>query len=106
MAETLTYLEQLLLLAVLQVGEGAYGASIQERLGEGAGRTLTLGTVYNTLLRLEERGLAASQMGEPTPTRGGKAKRIYSVTSEGLDALREERAIYEQMWRQAAVKAQ
>lgn len=95
-------LEQLVLLAILQVTEGAHGAAVQERLERGAGRELRIGTIYNTLLRLEERGLVTSRMGDPTPVRGGKARRLYSVTAEGLEALRVTRAIYDRMWEAAS----
>lgn len=105
MSDLPTDLEQLLLLAVLQIGEEAYGAAIQERLEAGAGRSLRLGSIYNTLLRLEERGLVRSSLGESLPVRGGKAKRVYEVTADGLAALREARAVFDRMWRDAAVEA-
>ncbi len=105
MSEFPTDLEQLLLLAVLQAGEAAYGAAIQERLEKGAGRPLRIGTIYNTLLRLEGRGLIRSSKGESLPVRGGKAKRIYQVTEVGVETLREARSVYEQMWKEAAVEA-
>ncbi len=105
MSDLPTDLEQLLLLAVLQIGEDAYGAAIQERLESGAGRRLRIGSIYNTLLRLEERGFVRSTMGESLPVRGGKAKRIYSVTPDGLEALRQARSIFESMWKLAEVEA-
>jgi PadR family transcriptional regulator PadR len=104
MSEFPTDLEQLLLLAVIQIGEGAYGAAIQECLDKRAGRSLRLGSIYNTLLRLEERGLVRSSKGESLPVRGGKAKRIYQVTPDGIEVLRQARSIYERMWREAALE--
>ena len=106
MRESPTDLEQLLLLAVLQAGDSAYGAAIQERLEKGAGRPLRIGTIYNTLLRLEDRGLVSSSKGDSQPVRGGKARRMYQVTPAGVDALRDARSIYERMWKDAAVEAQ
>lgn len=104
MSEFPTDLEQLLLLSVLQIGDQAHGAGIQERLEKGAGRALTIGTIYNTLLRLEERGLVSSSKGESLPVRGGKARRLYQVTPEGVEALRDARSTWERMWRDAAVE--
>ena len=98
MADTLTELEQLVLLAVLHIGEDAYGGAVQDLLAARADRQVTLGSLYNTLGRLEERGLAESELGDPTPVRGGKAKRLYRVTEEGREALADARAVWERMW--------
>lgn len=98
MPDPLSELEQLVLLAVLRIGEDAYGGAVAELLEARAGRTVTLGTLYNTLVRLEEHGLVESEMGDPTPVRGGKAKRLYRVTAEGREALHETRAVFERMW--------
>lgn len=92
-------LEQLLLLSILRLGDGAYAAPVQEDLEENAERVISLGSIYNTLLRLEERGLVRSELGDPTPERGGKAKRFYHVTAEGKVALARAREIYRRMWR-------
>ncbi len=98
-AQHLTDLEQLLLLSTLRVGDGAYAATILDDLVEAADRTVSLGTIYVTMVRLEERGLVASELGEPTAQRGGKAKRLYRVTPEGREALERTRAMLERMWR-------
>ena len=91
-------LEELVLLAVLRLGEHAYGARIREELAEQAGRSVSISTVYVTLMRLEEKGLARSWMGEPTGERGGKAKRHFDVRPEGVAALESTRAVRERMW--------
>lgn len=98
MSDHLTDLEQLLLLAVLRVGEGAYAAALREDLAEEADRPVSLGTIYVTMMRLEENGLVTSDMGQPTPERGGKAKRLYRVTESGRAALERTRAMMERMW--------
>lgn len=98
MSDPLTDLEQLALLAVLQAGEDAYGAALQDVIAERAGRSVTLGSLYNALVRLEERGLARSAMGDPSPVRGGKAKRLFRVTPEGVEALADARRALERMW--------
>ena len=82
-------LEQVVLLAVLRVGDDAYGVPVLGEIERQTGRELTLATVYKTLSRLEEKGLVRSRTGEPTPQRGGRRKRYYAVTAAGQRALRE-----------------
>ena len=94
----LTDLEQLLLLSALRLGDDAYGAAIQSDLDEAAGRSVSLGSIHVTLGRLEERGLSSSRKGEPQGVRGGKARRIYSVTAEGRTALEWSREMLGRMW--------
>jgi PadR family transcriptional regulator PadR len=84
---TLGELEQVVLLAVLRLGADAYGVPIQAEIHARARRDLTLGTIYKTLSRLEEKGIVTSRMGEPTAQRGGRAKRYYTVTAAGRRAL-------------------
>ena len=80
--------EQLVLLAVLHTGEEAYGIPIRDEITRRTGRDVALGTVYKTLVRLEEKGLVGSRTGEPTPQRGGRRKRYYAATPPGRRALR------------------
>jgi DNA-binding PadR family transcriptional regulator len=91
-------LEEIVLLAVLRLGEGAYGARIREELREQAGRSVSISTVYVTLMRLEEKGLARSWMGEPSGERGGKAKRYFAVRPEGMEALQATREVRDRLW--------
>lgn len=96
--EHLGELEQLVMLAVLRLDEGAYGAAIQRELAQRARRQVSLGTIYVTLTRLEAKGLVRSWLGEPTPARGGKAKRFFAVERAGLAALRAARDSLARMW--------
>lgn len=80
-------LEQLVLLAVLRVGTEAYGVPVHDELQRSAGRDLTLGTIYKTLSRLEEKGFVKSEIGAPTTERGGRRTRCYTVTSAGRRSL-------------------
>jgi DNA-binding PadR family transcriptional regulator len=96
--EHLGDLEQLILLAVLRLGDDAYGGAIQEELARRAGRKISLGTVYVTLTRLETKGLVRSWLGEPTAARGGKARRYYAVERAGTAALRASRDALARMW--------
>jgi DNA-binding PadR family transcriptional regulator len=91
-------LEELVLLAVLRLGADAYGARIRRELVDHAGRSVSISTVYVTLMRLEEKGLARSWLGEPTGRRGGKAKRYFALRPEGEEALRSTRDVRERMW--------
>ncbi|MGE0352015.1 MAG: PadR family transcriptional regulator [Gemmatimonadales bacterium] len=80
--------EQLVLLALLQLGGEAYGVRVRQDLERRAGRRVSLGTVYTTLNRLEAKGLIRSRIGDPTPERGGRRKKHYVVVSAGRRALR------------------
>lgn len=81
-------LEQLLLLAVLQLGEDAYTVPIRALLADRAGRQVARGALHTALDRLETKGLVASQLGAPLAVRGGRARRYFTVTPQGLRALR------------------
>lgn len=99
--ERLGELEELILLAVLQLGDEAYSTSIQTVLAEEADREVTLSAIYSSLDRSERKGMVDSWLGEPTAERGGRAKRHYAVTEEGRSALRESRRVRERLWRAA-----
>jgi PadR family transcriptional regulator, regulatory protein PadR len=81
--------EQLVLLAVLRLNERAYGVTIQEEIRRRAERDVSLGAVYKTLERLEDKGYLASYLGDPTPERGGRRKKYYTVAPIATDALRQ-----------------
>ena len=80
-------LEQLVLLALLRLGEEGYGVTVQAELLERAGRRVNLGSIYKTLLRLEEKGFVTGRVGEPTAVRGGRRKKHYALTRAGQRAL-------------------
>jgi PadR family transcriptional regulator, regulatory protein PadR len=81
-------LEQLVLLAILRLGDDAYGIAVQQEIATHGGRSVSLGAVYSTLSRLEEKGFVATREGPPTPTRGGRRKKLYTVRVSGREALR------------------
>lgn len=80
-------LEQLVLLAAIRLGDQAYAVSIRDLIDSEAGIALTRSTVYVTLDRLDRKGYVASRFGDPTPERGGKAKRYFRITAAGRRAL-------------------
>ena len=91
--------EQVVLLAVLRVGEDAYAIPIREEIRRRARRDVARGALYTALERLEEKGLLSSRMSEPRPERGGRARRYFAVTGRGLVALRGSRRTMLDLWR-------
>jgi DNA-binding PadR family transcriptional regulator len=91
-------LEQMILLAVLQLNGEAFGTHVLQELSERVGRTVSRGALYVTLDRLEEKGMLTSRLGDPTPRRGGKPKRYLTVTPVGLAALRRSRTAWMRLW--------
>ena len=90
--------ELIVMLAVLRLGKNAYGVTIWEEIQKRTGRSTPIGAVYATLERLEGKGYAVSQMGDPTNARGGRAKRFFKITSRGMDALDISRKMITSMW--------
>jgi PadR family transcriptional regulator, regulatory protein PadR len=85
--------EHHLLLAVIRLGSDAYGMTIRRELTDHTGREVSVGAIYTALARLEARGYVQSKLGEPTPERGGKAKRYYRVLPAGQKAVAKAQAI-------------
>jgi len=81
--------EHLLLLAILRLGDRAYGVTIRRELLDSAGRDVAVGAIYTGLDRLQQKGFVASWDGEPTRERGGRAKKFYRLTPGGKQALKE-----------------
>lgn len=96
--EHLGELEQIVLLAVLRVAPDAYGVPIRLEIEERTGRSLTVGALYRTLDRLEDKGYVVSWFGDPTPERGGRSKRYFKLQSAGVRALRASRDALAAMW--------
>jgi PadR family transcriptional regulator PadR len=78
--------EYLLITAAAGLGDKAYGAAIREEIANTTGRKCSIGALYTTLDRLETKGLLKTWMGEATPRRGGRAKRMVRVTAKGVQA--------------------
>ena len=99
MAELLGTFELVILLAVHGLAGEAYGRSILREAQSGLHRnSVAAGAVYATLDRLETKGLLSSRVEQGTPARGGRAKRYYTLTSQGAAALTETRSTLEKMW--------
>jgi DNA-binding PadR family transcriptional regulator len=91
--------ELIVLLALLRVGENAYGVPIARVIEEITGREAAVGSVYAALERLEQKGMVSSSLGDPTPERGGRAKRYFRVTRAGLQQARKTRKALVALWR-------
>jgi len=94
----LTDFELMILLAILRVEDEAYGVLIAREIERTAGRTVLLGAVYAALDRLDAMGLVSSNVGDPTPERGGRAKRFFRVTRRGLRAIRDTQRALIALW--------
>lgn len=91
--------EQLVMLAVLRLGDNAYGMTVRREIERIAYRSATLGSVYGTLDRLEEKGYVSSWHEDPDPVRGGHPRRYFHVEPEGKLALANARDMMRRMWR-------
>jgi PadR family transcriptional regulator, regulatory protein PadR len=90
--------EQIVLLAVLRLGDKAYGVPIRAEIENRAGRKVTVGALYATLDRLEAKGLVYSWFADPTAQRGGRSKRFFKLQAAGVEALSGSKAVFDRMW--------
>jgi DNA-binding PadR family transcriptional regulator len=90
--------EEYILLAVMRLREEAYGVAIRNQLTKDTGETWAFGAVHVMLTRLEKKGLLESYLADPTPQRGGRSKRIYSMTSLGLQTLELIKKVQDKVW--------
>ena len=96
--DTLGEFEQIVLLAIVHLGDDAYGVTIRHEIAERTGRDVAIGALYTALHRLERKGLVRSAMSEPTAERGGRSKRHFRVKPAGAAALRQSRERLARMW--------
>src|SRR5215203_2208550 len=89
--------EKVVLLAILRCGDDAYGVTMRREIAECTDREPAPGALYTTLDRLEEKGLVASTYGDPTPERGGRAKRYFTVSSRGVHAVARAQRAYQRL---------
>ena len=91
--------EQVVLLAILRLGDEAYAVSVRDEILRCTGRDASRGSIYITLDRLETKGYLKSRLADPTPERGGRAKRYYALRPVAIAALRENRRALVALWR-------
>jgi PadR family transcriptional regulator PadR len=90
--------ELMVVLAVIRLGDEAYGVPIAQEIENQSGREVVLGSVYAALERLERRGLVSSRLGKPTAERGGRAKRYFRITPGGRRTARETCQALKRLW--------
>ena len=91
--------EQVVLLSILRLGEDAYAVSVRDEILRCTGRDVSRGSIYITLDRLETKGYLRSRLADPTPERGGRAKRYYALRPKAVEALKESRRALVALWR-------
>lgn len=96
--------EELVLLTIAFLGDGAYGVTIKEEIEARARRRVSLGALHSTLTRLEEKELVKSWLGGATQDRGGRRKRFYEVTRGGKAALHECKSLRDELWKQSRTR--
>jgi DNA-binding PadR family transcriptional regulator len=96
--DSLGEFEQSLLLAIVHLGDNAYGVTIRQEIETRTGRDIAIGALYTSLDRLERKGFVRSTMSAPTAERGGRSKRHFQVRAAGADALRQARERMDRMW--------
>lgn len=96
--DSLGEFEQLLLLAIVHLGDNAYGVTIRREIEDRTGRDVATGAIYTALDRLERKGFVRSAMSDPIAERGGRSRRNFRIRAAGAAALRESRARLERMW--------
>ncbi len=96
--EYLGSLELLVLLAVMRAGPNAYGIPIAREIEACSGRSVALGSIYAGLARLESKGLVVSELGDPTPERGGRAKAFFRLTAKGMKEVRDAQSMLTRLW--------
>ena len=96
--DSLGEFEQVILLAIAHLGSQAYGTSIRREIEARTGREIAVGALYTGLERLERKGYVSSLMADPTPQRGGRAKRHFQIEPDGAAALKRSREMLAKMW--------
>ena len=91
--------ELMVLLALIRLGDEAYGVPISQEIEEHSGHGVALGSVYAALERLQDRGFVSSAVGEPTPERGGRAKKYFKITGKGMKVVQETQQTLTRLWK-------
>ncbi len=97
-SDTLGEFEQLVLLAIVHLKDDAYGVTIRRDIESRTGRSVAVGALYTALDRLERKGFVRSRTSDPTPQRGGRSKRHFTLLANGAAALERSRETMRRMW--------
>ena len=98
MRDNIGNFELMILLALIRIGDNAYGVPISKEIEARTGREVSVASVYAALDRLAAKKLVSSELGEPTPERGGRAKRYFRITSKGVREVRDTRRVLMDFW--------
>ncbi len=90
--------EEIVLLTIAVLNEHAYGIAIKKEIEDRINRKVSIGALQTAFKRMEDKGFISSELGEPTQKRGGKRKRYYSITAQGVNTLDEIRSIRAGLW--------
>ena len=90
--------EEILMLAILALGKNAYGVTIRRQVSKVTGKDWSIGAIYDPLYRLEKHEFVQSKLSDPTNERGGRSKRIFTITDEGRKALLEHKRVRDELW--------
>jgi DNA-binding PadR family transcriptional regulator len=101
----ITRKEEQILLAIVHLDDRAYLVNVREKLKDITGKYLDVGSINKTFKKLDREGLLASELGEPTPVRGGKAIKYYTLTKKGYNALAEVNAMQKSLWKNVILPA-
>jgi PadR family transcriptional regulator PadR len=104
MSEYLGEFEQIVLLAIVRLGEEAYGVPVRHEIETRTSRRVSVGALYSTLDRLESKGYVHSWFADPTPQRGGRSKRYFRLLPEGVEALARSKSMLDHMWQGVRLK--
>lgn len=91
--------EERILLAILRLGDEAYGVSIRKRINKDAGKDYTYGTLYGLLRQMDQKGYIRKSKGEPLPKKGGRRKSFFKLTPAGSRALKEAAELHKRIWK-------
>jgi DNA-binding PadR family transcriptional regulator len=98
MSASIGQLELIVLLTVARLGDDAYGLAVRRDVSQRTGRDYSIGAVYTTLQRLEDKGLLRSKATDPLPVRGGRSRRLFKLTAAGARAMREAERVAASVW--------
>lgn len=94
----LTVAEEMILTAILRLGDNAYGVAIRKKVTEVTQKEIIYGTLYNLLDQLGRKGYVSKSRGTPTPERGGRSKIYYALTPSGVEALQHSHRLHKKIW--------
>lgn len=90
--------DEIMLLTILKLKDNAYGVTIRREISKFTGKDWSIGAIYDPLYRLERRGIVVSFLSNPSQERGGRSKRMFLVTKDGIQALLEHKKVRDNLW--------